>query len=99
MWYTDAEVFVVNYFLYYILAVSALSAFVTWMDKLAAKKHMWRIPEKCLFLLSALGGSASMYITMRLIHHKTKHKRFMIGIPCILLAQIAAIGLYLYFRT
>ena len=59
------------------------------IDKYKAKRGKWRIKESTLFLLSALGGSAAMYITMRLIRHKTLHKRFMIGIPLIIIAQTA----------
>ena len=40
-----------------------------------------------LLLLSALGGSLAMYITMLLIRHKTKHIKFMLGIPIIMVFQ------------
>lgn len=60
---------------------------MTIKDKTSAKKGKWRVPEKTLFILSALGGSAAMYITMKAIRHKTQHKRFMIGIPAIMIVQ------------
>ena len=59
-------------------------------DKIAAKhnpKHRTR--ESTLLLLSALGGSVAMYLTMQLIRHKTKHIKFMLGIPLIIIVQIA----------
>lgn len=83
---------------YYILAVSAISAIVCIYDKIASKaltKH--RTPEAVLMFLSAIGGSLAMYITMQIFHHKTKHKKFMIGIPVIMLIQITGIILYFYF--
>ena len=46
-----------------------------------------RVPEKTLFAFSIAGGSIGMYATMYLIRHKTKHKRFMIGLPIIILLQ------------
>ena len=52
-----------------------------------AKKGGWRVPEALLLLLSALGGSLAMYITMLLIRHKTKHIKFMLGIPIIMVFQ------------
>ena len=55
------------------------------IDKMKAKKDKQRISEKTLFLLSFLGGALFMYITMRLIRHKTLHKKFMIGLPVIIL--------------
>ena len=75
--------------LIYFAAVSIISAVVCTADKRRAVKGKWRVKESTLFLLCALGGSAAMYITMRLIRHKTLHKRFMIGIPLIIAVQIA----------
>ncbi len=77
----------------YILIISLVSVVVTIKDKSCAKKGKWRVPEKTLFILSALGGSVAMYITMKAIRHKTQHKRFMIGIPLIMAAQAAIIAL------
>lgn len=57
------------------------------VDKLKAKLDGWRVPEKTLFITSFLGGALGMYITMQLIRHKTQHKRFMIGLPVIILLQ------------
>ena len=75
------------------------AAVVTIKDKEAAKHKKWRIPEKTLFIVAALSGCITMYITMHLIHHKTKHKRFMIGIPVIFICEVfAAIGIYAILR-
>lgn len=84
-----------KYFLIYLIAISLVACIATILDKHKAKKGKWRVPEKTLFILAALGGSAAMYITMNIIRHKTKHKRFMIGLPLIIFAQIA---IYLFIR-
>ena len=82
----------------YLAAISLISVIVTCYDKIAAKKlPKHRTPEKTLLLLSALGGSLVMYITMQIIHHKTQQKKFMIGIPVIMGIQIILIILYFYF--
>jgi len=52
-------------------------------------KHRTR--ESTLLLLSALGGSVAMLATMLIIRHKTKHVKFMLGIPLIILLQAAAV--------
>ena len=81
------------------LAVSLVSCIVTASDKRRAVKNKRRIPEKTLFLLAAAGGSAAMYITMNIIRHKTKHKRFMIGLPLIIFAQCAiAVLIFLWYN-
>lgn len=83
-------------FFWYFAAISLLSVIVTIHDKSAAQKGKWRVRESTLFLLAALGGSAAMYLTMRMIHHKTKHKRFMIGLPLLFLLQLA-VGIWGHF--
>ena len=78
-------------FLGYIAIMSLISIIVCIYDKIAAKhnpKHRTR--EATLLLLSALGGSVAMLITMLLIRHKTKHLKFMIGVPLIIALQAAA---------
>ena len=75
----------------YILIMSLISIVVCIYDKKISKKNKveLRIPEKVLLILSALGGSVAMLATMLLTRHKTKHVKFMLGIPLIIIAQIA----------
>ncbi len=86
-----------KYFLIYLLAISIISVIVCCYDKLAAKRGWRRTPEKTLMLLSVLGGAVAMYITMQIIRHKTRHNKFMVGLPLIILLQIAIILLF-YFK-
>ena len=81
----------------YIGVVNVVGFILPAVDKRRAKKDRWRIRESTLFLVSVLGGSVAMYISMRLFHHKTKHKRFMIGIPVIIVLQVALITAVWYF--
>ena len=83
--------------LIYLAVISLISFIVTAWDKHCAKRDMWRVPEKTLLILSALGGSVAMYITMKTIRHKTKHPKFMVGIPVIIFLQIAAAAAIVYF--
>ncbi len=83
--------------LIYLAVISAASIIVTAWDKFCAKRDMWRVPEKTLLIMSVLGGSVAMYVTMKVIRHKTKHNKFMIGIPVIIFLQAAAIAAAVYF--
>ena len=83
--------------LVYFLLISFITAVVTALDKIFAKKDMRRVPEKVLFALGFLGGAFFEYVTMKLIRHKTLHKRFMIGLPLVVLLQVAVAFAYLYF--
>lgn len=75
----------------YVAIVSLISIIVTIYDKKIAGTGKRRVPEATLLMWSALGGSVAMYLTMFAIRHKTKHKKFMIGIPLIMILQAAAI--------
>jgi len=77
--------------LIYFLIISFYSIMLTCSDKRLAKKGGRRVPEKRLFGAALLGGALAMYITMRTIRHKTLHKRFMIGLPVIIILQAAAV--------
>lgn len=83
----------------YIAVISLVSIIVCIYDKKISKKNRveLRTPEKTLLILSALGGSVAMFITMLLIRHKTKHVKFMLGIPLIMVVQAAAIFALFYF--
>ena len=90
---------VLSILLAYIAIISLISIVVCIYDKKISKKNRveLRTPEKTLLLLSALGGSVAMFITMLLIRHKTKHVKFMLGIPLIMAVQAAAIFALCYF--
>lgn len=66
-----------------------------WLDKRKAQKGKWRIPEKTLFFIAILGGSIGSIAGMYHFRHKTKHKRFVIGMPLILFVQIGIILIFL----
>ena len=76
-----------EFFFGYLAAVSLLSVIAAVADKIKARRGERRVPENTLMLLAALGGSAAMLVTMLLIRHKTRHIRFMLGIPIIMILQ------------
>jgi len=57
------------------------------IDKRRARLGKWRIPERTLFLIALLGGSIGSLIGMYLFRHKTRHLKFVIGMPLILICQ------------
>lgn len=72
----------------YMAIISAMSVFLTLYDKMAAKKQKSRISEKNLFMAAILGGAFAMYTVMKLIRHKTLHKRFMLGLPLLFVLHL-----------
>ena len=78
-------------FLAYLALISLISIVVCIYDKIAAKHNpRHRTRERTLLLLSAIGGSVAMLLTMLLIRHKTRHAKFMVGIPVIIIVQVLA---------
>ena len=68
------------------ILLSVFAIIITVYDKFASKHiKSGRVSEKFLFLTAILGGGTAMYLTMKIIRHKTRHKQFMIGLPIIIL--------------
>ena len=79
-----------KYLWLYLCTINAFSFLLMLIDKQKAKKNKWRIPEKTLLGVCLIGGSVGGLISMHLFRHKTKHLRFRLGIPLMLIAQLAA---------
>ena len=79
-----------------VLIVMNLLAFALMgIDKMKAKRGAWRIPEKTLFLVTALFGGLGGTLGMSFFRHKTKHWYFKLGFPALLVVQIALLALIL----
>ena len=74
---------------------SLISVVITALDKSRARNHGKRISESTLLYLAALGGAPLMFITMLLIHHKTRHIKFMLGLPLMIAYQALIVYLIL----
>ena len=83
-----------KYILLYLALVNAVAFLLMLVDKIKAKKNLWRIRESTLILSAVLGGSIGALAGMYTFRHKTLHRKFTIGIPAILILQVAAV---LYF--
>lgn len=83
--------------LIYLLFINLVGMALMGLDKHKARKNLWRIPEKTLFLASLLGGSVGTLVGMYLFHHKTRHWYFVLGMPAILILQIVLYVLFCYF--
>lgn len=58
-------------------------------DKHKARKKKWRIPEATLMTVALFGGSLGSWLGMYTFRHKTRHLKFVLGVPAILILQIA----------
>lgn len=88
------EIFTVQNIVIYFIIINLFGFFIMWLDKRKAKKGAWRIPEKTLFIVTALGGGIGTIAGMYTFRHKTQKIQFVIGFPFITILEIITI---LYF--
>ncbi|MEK4976534.1 DUF1294 domain-containing protein [Bacillus sp. FSL K6-6540] len=74
--------------------INAVAYLVMSEDKRRARLGRDRVPERTLFLLAAIGGALGVWIAMYRKRHKTRHLSFKVGVPLLLVANVA---LYTYF--
>ena len=77
--------------LIYLLIMNAAGFLVMTADKLFAKSGDFRVSENKLLGIAAIGGSIGVWLAMYTVRHKTKHAKFVIGVPLILALQIALV--------
>ncbi len=85
------------YFIIYLVMINTVAFMLMGFDKRRAKRNAWRIPEKTLFGSALLGGSIGAIVGMQVFRHKTRHLSFQIGMPAILILQIA-LGIFVILR-
>lgn len=87
-----------QYLFFYLLTMNALGLVFMLTDKIKARRNAWRIPETPLMLIAALGGSLGAILGMRLFRHKTRHLKFALGLPLLLVLHILLFFI-LYAKT
>lgn len=92
------EIFTMKNFVIYILAINLIGFFIMWLDKHKARKGSWRIPEKTLFIITAIGGGIGTTAGMFVFRHKTKKLNFLIGFPFITILEIILAIYYLVIK-
>ncbi len=78
--------------IYGVWIINILVFALSGIDKLAAKSHKRRVPEKVLFGLSLLTGSLGMGLSMLLFHHKTGKPLFRIGVPLLVIVHFGLLS-------
>ena len=84
-------IFTVKNIVIYFIIINLIGFFIMWLDKRKAKKGAWRIPEKTLFIITALGGGIGTIAGMYTFHHKTQKIQFVIGFPLITILEVITI--------
>lgn len=83
-----------KYLLIYLVIINALSFLLMLIDKQKARQQGWRIPEATLMRFAIAGGSLGALLGMYLFRHKTRHKKFAMGLPAILIIHLILMAIY-----
>ncbi|HET7580850.1 MAG TPA: DUF1294 domain-containing protein [Bacillales bacterium] len=76
----------------YVLIINVFALMVMAVDKRKARKEKWRIPEARIWMIAWIGGSPGVWAGMKWFKHKTKHRKFVVGVPLLCFLNI---GIYL----
>jgi uncharacterized membrane protein YsdA (DUF1294 family) len=66
-------------------------------DKFCAVRGLWRIPEKTLLLLAAIGGTPGAFAGQRYLRHKTQKQPFGTYLLVIAIVQVIALLAIAFF--
>lgn len=91
------EIFTVKNIIIYFIVINLIGFLAMYIDKRKAKKGKWRIPEKTLFIITALGGGIGTIVGMYTFKHKTQKIAFVIGFPAITILEIITIIYFTFF--
>ena len=89
------DIFEMKHIIIYLIIINIIGFLAMLIDKQKAKRGSWRIPEKTLIILTAIGGGIGTLIGMYTFRHKTKKLKFTIGIPAILIAEILLVIMFI----
>ena len=92
------ELFSMRNIILYFIVINIFGFFIMWLDKRKAKKGAWRIPEKTLFIMTALGGGIGTIAGMYTFRHKTQKIQFVIGLPFITILEIVTIVYFVFYN-
>lgn len=81
-----------RFFLAYFAIINLTAFCMMGMDKYKARRNKWRISESSLFIAGILGGGIGMLLGMGIFRHKTRHWKFIIGIPAVVVINIILFG-------
>ena len=91
------EIFTTQNLIIYLVIINIIGFLIMFIDKQKAKKGAWRIPEKTLFIITALGGGMGTIAGMYTFRHKTQKLQFIVGLPLITILEIILAIYWIFF--
>lgn len=85
------EIFNLRNIIIYLITINLIAFLAMFIDKRRSERGAWRIKEATLLTLTLIGGSIGGIAGMYTFRHKTQKARFWLGMPVILIMQIAVV--------
>ncbi len=103
-WASVMALFIAGAFLYaglgllwaWLGAINAVVITLYGLDKSAAQRGGWRVPEGVLHICALCGGSPAAFAAQRLFRHKTAKADFQRIFIAIIVLQAIAVGFYFW---
>lgn len=67
---------VLLFLVFHAVSINITTFVAYFIDKRAAVRHAWRVPENTLHMLEFLGGWLGALLAQKIFHHKTAKKSF-----------------------
>ncbi len=84
-----------KFIFWYLIAINVFTFLVMLIDKIQASQHARRVRERTLYILTFLGGSPAMLLSMRTLRHKNRKLSFQLVVWCLLLLQVVLMVFFL----
>ena len=95
--FAGQDLFTIKNIVIYFIIINLIGFLIMYIDKQKAKKGKWRIPERTLFIVTALGGGIGTIAGMHVFRHKTQKIAFVIGFPLITILEIVSVIYFGFF--
>lgn len=86
----------VLFLVYQFISINIVTYLAYWVDKRAAVRGEWRIPERNLHTLEMLGGWSGALLAQKILRHKNKKKSYRAEFAFVLVMQLGFIVVALH---
>lgn len=85
------------FLVFHAISINITTFVAYFVDKRAAIRHAWRVPENTLHMLEFLGGWLGALLAQKIFHHKTSKKSFQRIFLLMIVLEFAAIWIILQY--
>ena len=80
-----------------IILMSTLTYILMYVDKHNARHGGRRVPERVLFIFAFFGGAIGGTLAMKVLHHKSRRRQFVISFPLFVILHLVLTAYLIYY--